>query len=44
MTLVMNQLMHSKLTEANDEEEKGGQSTENQENDSLVLWDYVSLF
>ena len=28
MTLVMNQLLDSKLTEANDEEEKGGKSTE----------------
>ena len=44
MTLVMNQLLDSKLTEANDEEEKGDKSTEKQENDALVLWDYVSLF
>ena len=28
MTLVINQLLDSKLIEANDEEEKGGKSTE----------------
>ena len=44
MTLVMNQLLDSKLTEANDEEEKGNKSTEKQEDDALVLWDRVSLF
>ena len=44
MTLVMNQLLDSKLTEANDEEEKGNKPTKKQEDDALVLWDYVSLF
>ena len=44
MTLVMNQLLDSKLTEADDEEEKGNKSTEKQEDDALVLWDCVSLF
>ena len=44
MTLVMNQLLDSKLTEDNDEEEKGGKATEKQENDAMVLWDCVSLF
>ena len=44
MTLVMNQLLDSKLTEDNEEEEKGGKATEEQENDAMVLWDRVSLF
>ena len=44
MTLVMNQLLDTKLTEANDEEVKGGKSIEKQENDALVIWDCVSLF
>ena len=44
MTLVMNQLLDSKLTEDNEEEEKGGKATEKQENDTMVLWDCVSLF
>ena len=35
MTLVMNQLLDSKLTDANDEEEKG---------DATFLWDCVSIF
>ena len=35
MTLVMNQLLDSKLTEANDEEEK---------DDDTILWDCVSIF
>ena len=38
MTLVMNQLLDSKLTEADN------QPTEKQEEDALVLWDCVSLF
>ena len=38
MTLIMNQLLHSKLTEADN------QPTEKQEEDDLVLWDCVSLF
>ena len=44
MTLVMNQLLDSKLIEAGDEEEKGNKSTEKQEDDALVLWGCVSLF
>ena len=45
MTLVMNQLMDSKLTEDNDEEGKdNNKSTEKQEDEAMVLWDYVSLF
>ena len=44
MTLVMNQLLDSKLTETSKEEEKDNQSTEKQEEDTLVLWDYVSMF
>ena len=40
----MNQLLDSKLTEDNDEEEKGGKATKKQENDAMVLWDCVSLF
>ena len=35
MTLVMNQLLDSKLIEANDEEEK---------DHATFLWDYVSIF
>ena len=44
MTLVMNQLLDSKLTEANDEEENDNKSTEKQEDDAMVLWDCVSMF
>ena len=44
MTLVMNQLLDSKLTKADDEEEKGNKSTERQEDDALFLSDCVSLF
>ena len=44
MTLVMNQLLDSKLIEADHEEEKGNKSTEKQGDDALVLWDSVSLF
>ena len=45
MTLVMNQLLDSKLTEDNDEEGKDNNKlTENQEDDAMVLWDRVSLF
>ena len=43
MTLVMNQLLDSKLTETDNEEEKNNQSIEKQEDDALVLWDYVSF-
>ena len=44
MTLVMNQRLDSKLTEDNDEEEKGSKTIEKQENDTMFLWDCVSLF
>ena len=45
MTLVMNQLLDSKLTEDNDEEGKeNNKSTEKQEDEAMVLWDCVSLF
>ena len=44
MTLVMNQLLDSKLTEDSDEEEKGSKPSEKQENDTMFLWDCVSLF
>ena len=44
MTLVMNQLLDSKLTETDKEEEKDNQSTRKQEEDTLVLWDCVSMF
>ena len=41
MTLVMNQLLDSKLTEANDEEEKGSKSTEKKER--MMLWFYGTV-
>ena len=44
MTLAMNQLLDSKLTKDNDEEEKGNKTIEKQENDTMFLWDCVSLF
>ena len=45
MTLVMNQLLDSKLTEDSDEEGKdNNKSIEKQEDEAMVLWDYVSLF
>ena len=44
MTLVMNQLLDSKLTETDEEEEKDNKPTKKQEDDALVLWDRVSLF
>ena len=44
MTLVMNQLLDSKLTEDDEQEEKNNQPIEKQEEDALVLWDCVSLF
>ena len=44
MTLVMNQLLDSKLKEADDEEEKGNKSTEKKEEDTMVLWDCLSMF
>ena len=44
MTLVMNQLLDSKLAEDSHEEEKGSKTIEKQENDAMFLWDCVSLF
>ena len=44
MTLLMNQLLDSKVIEVDNEEEKGNKSTKKQEDDALVLWDFVSLF
>ena len=44
MTLVMNQLLDSKLTETVDEKEKYHEATKTQEEDTLVLWDCVSMF
>ena len=45
MTLVMNQLLDSKLTEDGDEERKdSNRSTKGQEDETMVLWDSVSLF
>ena len=44
MMLVMNQLLDSKLIETNKEEEKDNEPTEKQEEDTLVLWDSVSMF
>ena len=44
MTLVMNQLLDSKLIEDDDEEEKGNKSSKIQEDDTLILWDCVSMF
>ena len=38
MTLVMNQLLDSKLTKAN-EEENDNETTEKKEDDAMVLWD-----
>ena len=43
MTLVMNQLLDSKLTETGKEEEKDSEPMEKQVEYTLVLWDYVSL-
>ena len=39
----MNKLLDSKLTEDGDEEEKGIKTSEKQENDTMFLWDCVSL-
>ena len=44
MTLLMNQLLDSKLTETTDEGEKGHEPKETQEEDTMVLWDCVSMF
>ena len=44
MTSVMNQLLDSKLTKTADEKEKDHEPIETQEEDTLVLWDCVSMF
>ena len=44
MTLVMNQLLDAKLTEIEEEKGKDHEPTETQEEDALVLRDYVSMF
>ena len=45
MTLVMNQLLDSKLTEDKDEEAKDNNTlVEKQEDETMFLWDCVSLF
>ena len=44
MTLGMNWLLDSKLTETVDKEEKGHEPTETHEEDTMVLWDCVSMF
>ena len=45
MTLVMNQMLDSKLTEDGDEERKySNTSTKEQEDETMVLWNSVSLF
>ena len=44
MTLVMNQLLDSKLTEIVDGGEKDQNPTKMQEEDTLALWDCAPLF
>ena len=44
MTLVMNQLLDSKLTENEDEKGKDHEPTETQEEDTLAVWDCGSMF
>ena len=44
MTLVMNHLLDSKLTEDSDEDEKGKKTLEKQENDAMFSCDCISLF
>ena len=47
MMLVMNQLLDSRLTEEGDEERKDNSastSTKEQEEESMALWNSVSLF
>ena len=45
MTLVMNQLLDSRLTEDGEEERKeNSTSTKEQEEETMVFWDFVSLF
>ena len=41
---LMNKLLDSKLTETVDEKEKSHEPTETQEEDTLILWDCVSMF
>ena len=43
MTLVMNQLLDSKLTEPVDEEEKMHESKETPEETTMVLWDCAPI-
>ena len=44
MSLVMNKLLNSKLTEYSDEEEGKEQSIEKQDDDTIFSWNGVSLF
>ena len=44
MNLVMNQLLDFKLIETVDEGEKVHGQTQTQEEDTMVLWDCVSMF
>ena len=44
MTLVMNRLLDSKLIETGKEEETDHEPMEKQEEDTLFLWDCVSMF
>ena len=44
MTLVMNQLLDSKLTKDSKGKEKVNKTIEKQEEDTMFLWDGVSLF
>ena len=44
MTLVMNQLLDSKLTKDRKGKEKNNKTIEKQEEDAMFLWDGVSLF
>ena len=44
MTLVMNQLLDSKLTKTEEEKGKDHEPIETQEQDIVVLWDCVSMF
>ena len=44
MTLVMNQLLDSKLTKDSGKEEKKNKTREKQEDDTMFLWDGVLLF
>ena len=44
MTLVMNQLLDSKLTKDSGKEEKKNQAMEKQDNDTMFSWNGISLF